>query len=317
MSNYNILVVTHNSRLRNLIRILFPELSSIDLPRFKNCAILHLQIKKYEKSNIYYTFTLKLIYEGEIINEKGRKYFDYNNFHHTIPSNNYDLPFIITRKYDIINIFLVRHGEGEHNIVKGFAKLRDKDDNITDALLTPKGIRQAKNAGYHLFAYLNKINLDKIDYTFCSKLRRSYYTGTNILNVLSFDSSMIPPKSNQFKNITTAKNIIVLPCSHEINKSEQGVIPTFKNLFEMKENTSLCANKRNRINHNICPKEKEKHMVINNATYAVSKKSLQYYTINWDYYDKTFPSWYSSQTLKCTTNNNMIAYIIRYIDNPN
>lgn len=319
MNICNVLVVTHNSRLRNLIRILYPKLSSSKLPRFKNCAVLHLQLNTPDHTNIIDTFTLKLIYAGEIDNKKDRIYFEENNFNVIIQPNANLVPFNIRSSDKIINIFLVRHGEGEHNITKGFFnKEIIKRNMIKDALLTPKGVRQAKNAGVALFNYLNKIKQLKIEYTFCSKLRRSYYTATRILYVLSFDRGMINPTQNQLQNIEiTTNNIIVLPCSHEIGNDKQGLLSGFVNIFEVNENTSLCVNKRNRSNHNICPKEEEKpkHMVTNNTSYDVPLKPLKYYTINWDYYDKTFPSWYSSQTLKCTKDNNMISYIIRYINN--
>ena len=82
MSNINVLCVTHNSRLRNLIKILYPQLSSTSIPRFKNCAILHLQIKNIKVSNVVQNFTLNLIYEGElaVTTNSTNKYFDYETF---------------------------------------------------------------------------------------------------------------------------------------------------------------------------------------------------------------------------------------------
>ena len=60
------LIVTHNSRLRCLLRNILSNESNKKIQRFKNCVILRLEITK---QNNNYNIKLEMVYEGTV-NEK-------------------------------------------------------------------------------------------------------------------------------------------------------------------------------------------------------------------------------------------------------
>lgn len=194
----NSIIISHNSRIRcwlhNLNSGYFEDILKIHLTdniRFKNCAILKLELtKEYAK--------LSLIYEGFINNRKQGKY--YTNNHNDIfddvlfESININLKSFGLDKEDIkynYNFYILRHGEATHNINKNLKQI--------DPELTVNGITQSTKAGQF---FSRVLNTGLITYFFVSKLKRTRQTLSNILNQLNLPISNV--------------KIIVLPCTHEI-----------------------------------------------------------------------------------------------------
>jgi len=190
----------------------------------------------------------------------------------------------------------------------------DRKSEVKDAELTDLGIIQAINAGKKLFSHLNpnpnpNLIQKKINYIFCSKLRRTYQTAAHIMNVIN-------------SNFCDHNNldIIVLPCSHELATNNQSLL----NLYEAAENTSLC-DKSNRTTLDKCKNNiqyiSKSHTNANPVNRIECVQPIyssrrddnmqmpdpKYYALQWDFYDTTFKG-YKSEKLTCTNNNNMISY---------
>ena len=213
----NSLIVTHNSRLRcfledvagdffkeyialiskNLNKHNTGKIKNIDEIRFKNCCILKICFQKDKVS-------IEMIYEGVVNNRKKTGYYFTNNLYSMV-----DIPFlkidnIPLSKFNLsegdlkknYNFYIVRHGEGTHNINKNIIKIE------RDPVLTVEGNKQAIDAG----KILAKENI-KFDYLFSSKLFRTRETIAGIMNEIDKNSKL---------------NIIILPCSHELNFFKNG-----------------------------------------------------------------------------------------------
>jgi len=212
----NSLIVTHNSRLRcfledvagdffkeyialiskNINKHNTGKIKNIDEIRFKNCCILKICFQKDKVS-------IEMIYEGVVNNRKNGYYFT-NNLYSMV-----DIPFlkidnIPLSKFNLsegdlkknYNFYVVRHGEGTHNINKSIIKIE------RDPILTDDGKKQAIGAG----KILDKEKI-KFDYLFSSKLFRTRETIAGIMNEIDKNSKL---------------NIIILPCSHELNFFKNG-----------------------------------------------------------------------------------------------
>ncbi len=75
--------------------------------------------------------------------------------------------------------FLARHGESDHNVKKFL-----NSDNTVISNLTDKGKKQAQKAG-------QKLKGQKIDYLFCSPLKRTKDTAEIITNIIDFPKDQI------------------------------------------------------------------------------------------------------------------------------
>ncbi len=124
----NILIVTHNSRLRCLFSKLY---NGENIPRFKNTAIIKLEIRP-ENADVI----VSLVHEGHVNNPK-KGYVVANP---VAGSNDIYLRQVFPKallnidpKYNnkSYNIYLVRHGEGTHNIKNGVSE--EEADEITEA----------------------------------------------------------------------------------------------------------------------------------------------------------------------------------------
>ena len=326
MKTYNILVVTHNSRLRNLLRTLDPTRFSKP-HRFKNCAILKLTIELKDNPNstvteledpeLSYFFSLELIHEGELTEspKKGKTYYDksMNNVYvsnNIYVSNNMPKPldqkFInITHKNEkkTYNIYLVRHGEGVHNNATKWTKFQaqlksfiNMQQPIKDALLTTKGLEQAQKAAMALYKHLNYNKNLKIDYVFASRLRRAFTTAAIFINSYHI--------YNIGNNILIKDDIIILPCSHELTGAND------RQMVETLENRSICADKKlheidicnpNKIIDQIQQIQQIEHPQTQHPEIGYVKatkgregregrevREVIEYKINWDLFDTTF-----------------------------
>jgi len=206
-----------------------------EMDRFKNGCILEFKITT---SNI----RVKLVYDG-IVDEEKPKYVYYVS-----PGSAPD-PKVVAGKYQTtlfreINIpnvmynvspgytyvfYLIRHGQGEHNVLKGMSKKWGAlaiSSKYKDPSLTNTGVQQAIEIGQKLQVILEQQN-QKIDYLFASDLKRTRQTLYYILQPMDSDPAL--------RN----KQINILPCSEELtytaNKncdSSQWATPN--------ENISLC-----------------------------------------------------------------------------
>jgi hypothetical protein len=252
----NVILVTHNARMRCFLEDFFKEgidqfrkiardareamgkeedtqKKDIEI-RFNNGATLLLTIEPNNgpnngPNNVKYT--LELIYDGgKVKNPKKGAYFTspqtiqpapisetvYIPFHNINTTGHLDL--ISRRNY---KIYIIRHGHAQHN--KKFSI-----HMANDTLLTNKGIEQAKLVG----TVLNNIPSFKIDYLFASKLKRTRQTLKYIIFGLNDNLK------SQIKN----KQIIILPCSHELGYTINGKCDNLRKSSTLfpRENENVC-----------------------------------------------------------------------------
>ena len=236
----NIILVTHNARMRCFLEDYFKE--SMDgfrkyvKPnsrgkkeiRFKNSAILLL--RNYDGDDIDNRWRLELVNEGQVTKARDGAYFvtptndncqcDNTNiiFKGTdskfIVKDNINenslLKTYITGENKKYNIYIIRHGDALHNTgklnrLKNFSKR-------TDTSLTTDGKEQAKETGRY---FVDK-QIKNIHYLFSSNLKRTRETLDEIINIIKQKNIL----SNNIFNIPD--KIIVLPCSHELKYYENG-----------------------------------------------------------------------------------------------
>jgi broad specificity phosphatase PhoE len=197
----NIIIISHSRRMRKILKDYFINYLN---KRFKNCCILLIKFD----INLRKT-TIKIIYEGKIDKNEKRN----NDIYYTKDKFNsldiYSDKLIVPEN---INIFIIRHAQGYHNLThsiidktinktKIFFNLTENVE-LKDPQLTNAGIDQAKECGLILNKYIIDNNLDKNKFLcFCSILYRTRQTIKYIL-------------SNCILNIS---NIYVLPCNQELS----------------------------------------------------------------------------------------------------
>ena len=205
------------------------------MDRFKNGCVLEFKITT---SNIQ----VKLVYDG-IVDEEKPKYVYYVS-----PSSALD-PKVAAGKYKTtlfkeINIpnvtynvspgytyifYLIRHGQAEHNVLKGMSKkwaALAVSSKYKDTSLTNIGVQQAIQIGQKLQVILDQQH-QKVDYLFASDLKRTRQTLYYILQPMDSDPAL------------RHKQINILQCSEELtytaNKNCDNGQWTTPN-----ENISLC-----------------------------------------------------------------------------
>src|SRR3989337_3641565 len=198
----NILLVTHNARMRCFLEDIIKQKmdnyrreAKVDEIRFKNGAVLLLEINKTQKK-------LSLVFEGTVTKPRKGAYFttksNYDEkdikYLHFEEINDINLDLKLNKDFDY-KIYIVRHGEASHNVAK-INIFRDTD-------LTKDGIQQAIAVG----SYFKQKNIN-FDFYFSSYLKRSRQTIDYILEAMN--------------KIEKNKNIIVIPCAHELAYSIEG-----------------------------------------------------------------------------------------------
>lgn len=294
------IICTHNSRIRCLLKRYFEGKNNIDKIRFKNCAIFKLTINSTD------IITLNLIYGG-LINEKKLNKENYfipsgeTNIHKNevkfsdMESNKKQLLGNVNFNNDI-EIFIVRHGEGEHNVGNWFKK-----HSSFDPTLTLSGTLQA-SLGANTFLN-NKYNTLKFDKLFASKLDRTRETLIRVID----------------KSMTKNSEIIIVPCSHELayapgkdnncdaNQKIKGFFPRFS-----LENIDNCSKNEKTQKSDKCAQIKILEYLKEESTEQESTKKKTendiIYKINWNYYN----NFYKSKS-KCR-DTNFIREIIKIIN---
>jgi hypothetical protein len=242
-----ILVATHNYRLLcilNKLRIHSLNIN-IQIKRFKNCAI----VKIFNKNGIT---CVQLIYEG-IQNQTKENKLDSAYYQET--DRNQIILEINNPEYQIDSnkqIYLIRHGEGIHNILtkpqekelKDTGNIKGNNQNYKDAILTKEGNNQAIIAGNFLNDYFNtyfklsqKKNFNNKYYFCASDLYRTRETIGNIKYIL-----------NKTIKGSFSEPIFVLSCIHEISPLQHQTNSTEHDC----DNSKKLLNPPNIYNSSIC-----------------------------------------------------------------
>jgi phosphohistidine phosphatase SixA len=107
------------------------------------------------------------------------------------------------------DIYIIRHGEAEHNPRSGISKRFHQAFGNYDTELIKEGETQATNAGPK---FVNLLGETKINNVFASKLRRTRDTLVHILNKIKLEQ--LPLEQEKIK-------MIILPCVHELTKFDK------------------------------------------------------------------------------------------------
>jgi broad specificity phosphatase PhoE len=233
----NILIVSHNSRLRCLFSKLF---SGENIPRFKNAAIVKLElVSDIVKGGE--VVKVKLIYEGEVNNPKKGyavmgepKGFD-TKLKEDFPKIKLSIndSTLTNKNY---NIYLVRHGEGTHNTKKG--EYKEEDDDVDEKTLPPITAEETKKCAEEQTACENKDtcvvppqlenpkeDIPSVDTNLTPEGILQANRAGEILKGIKFSAVFV---SDLFRTIQTLNGLnlpqiknntlkpYVLPCSHEI-----------------------------------------------------------------------------------------------------
>jgi len=284
-------ISSHDNRIQCLLNSLL---------RLKNCAILKVSLIDYKSNNNYYK--IKMIYEGEIEGEiegeKADTFWILKSFNKNYNYNIYNKDISKFLFKNQLTIFIIRHGQGIHNIDINKRKILEIKDffssfftlnnnyNINhqffDANLTSIGIKQSINAGKVLKQYLLKKykvnNINQIlnnNYIICAS--KLYRTQQTILYIMS-----------EIININNIK-IFILPCINEISIIDNNGMCSNNNFKDRLsyENQTLCDNKNKRL----------KNKCIDNKI------------IDWSYYDSLL-----KKTKNSCINKNIIESVLKFIN---
>jgi hypothetical protein len=279
--------------------------------RFKNCSVLRLCINK--ETGV----CLQLVHEGELDpgeGKGGRSYYITNNSKETVVQTldkpddikqiifeniNTGLNRLGLKSNDFLKdideyvFYIGRHGQAEHN-------LKRATHLITDTDVTDLGKEQAFRAGKKLITVL-KNNNEYINYVFASDLMRTRQTIENILKGM-----------NETQNkIYFPKEIIILPCSHELKYNSKGLCDKKEFIkIGIKENDPKCSKTTYCTGNNIENPNSNCNqitIVINNFHNKIIKKI----PLNWDFYFKKNEN--KLRNMDCSKTN-MIKLAIEYIN---
>lgn len=213
------------------------------MPRFKNGSVVEVKIDDR-------VISIRLLISGEIDEHKPDKYYyvtpeeeftdvnmmrgSYkvmpfrdisfeNNFYDIKPGNTY-------------TFYLVRHGQGTHNVKKlstvqkAVKKIKD-DTAFMDAELTPEGREQAERTGKKFRELITKKAGNPVfapEFLFASDLLRTRQTAIEFIKGMGIPFDV--------RNI----QIYVLPCSHELDYVKGGKCDGNQGITAP-ENTSICT----------------------------------------------------------------------------
>ena len=300
-------IATHDNRLQCYFNFVYKQIhktkEKFKMKRFKNCAIINI---KYDNTN--QNFNFKMIYEGALSDTDTKnetkfwKQEEFNNIFNNIFHKNE------TTNHHNIEIFLIRHGTGKHNInmtsrkkmgAKDFIKTLkknkkqmkeyDKNHPLIDAELTDgdgkqNGITIAMDAGVELQEYITKNNIFLTNENFilgASKLRRTRQTIAYVMNNIIDKLN----KKKTDKDIHIEKKMYIFPCVYEVAKvhasGECDVQSAFKTNLAF-ENKALCDGIVNK--YSICHKIELNTYNKKNNRYELQlqeNQKKQEFDINW------------------------------------
>ena len=208
VNKYVSIIATHQAR----IRCFLSNLLNRKMDRFMNGAVVRVEIN-------HENILCSLVHQGELDEVKPEKKYYVTDSSETSP-NYTAVPFTdvnvrVQSSYKVPEntkyvFFLIRHGQGTHNTLKGLKKKKAAIFGNKDTRLTPAGFNQAKNTGS---AMVNNPEFLEAKHLFSSDLTRTIET---LVTVINQDSS------NTIVNNSSNREIVVLPCSHELNYDSKG-----------------------------------------------------------------------------------------------
>lgn len=198
------IIAIHQYRLRCFLNMLGGETTK----SFQNAAILKLIVDPTKG------VTLSLEDQGDNMSDNPNKFYQAEGILYKEGFDKIEQP---QNSQNVYIFYLVRHGQAYHNVLKQrikeangpLKKIPKRLKKIKYAMtgkegeLSDLGKRQARHAGEKLSGYADIKNAETIKY-FVSDLLRTRQTMGEIL----------------FKMDKTNETMIVLPCSHEINRSK-------------------------------------------------------------------------------------------------
>ena len=283
------------------------QLEEEEEKRFKNCSILRLCVNKETG------LCLQLVYGGELDPSEGkggRIYYIANESERTPESIVTEVVFDninaglnrlnltgkdFAKGIDEYVFYIGRHGQAEHNL-KYATHLK------TDTDVTVLGQQQAISAGKNLMKILKDVFKEDINYVFASDLIRTRQTIQNIL--YGMNTYQNKKQQNFFP-----KEIIILPCSHELKYNSKGICdkpPSFLSLkIGTKENDPKCSKTTSCVDNNIeNPKSDCNHITLK----MFGDKEIP---LNWDFYFEKNGN--KMRNMDCSKTN-MIKLAIEYIN---
>lgn len=298
-----VFIATHDNRLQCFFnKLIHDNKLKVNMKRFKNCAIIHFTCNQ-NKVNI------NMVYEGDIDTsiEKPNLFWTKVEFYNLLSSK---IHYITDESYNNIEIFLIRHGKGKHNInlterkkmgaTDAFKYIFNKkkmntshkliDAELTDGteekintykLNTHKlnGITNAIKAGDELKKYLESKNII-LNNTNCilgaSRLRRTRQTISYIMYQILGDNIKTYP-------------IYIFPCVYEVAGVDKKGLCDKQSKIKYAlafENKPLCnGTNEHKINNNdICKNiilNKYNKMKVNNIITYNKLDTTFTLTINW------------------------------------
>ena len=223
--------------------------------------------------------------------------------------NRLELPEKIFKDVDEYVFYIGRHGQAQHNLdaVSELKKanLRQAAHQITDTDVTNLGKEQAFRAGENLTKILKK-NKENINYVFASDLMRTRQTIENILKGMN---------SSGGNDFFFPKEIIILPCSHELKFNSKGLcdkkpsVLSFNNVFT-RENNPKCSKTTHCIENNITNPDSDcnRIQIIDEDS---KNKIVRKIPLQWDFYFEKNEN--KMRKMDCSKTN-MIKLAIEYIN---
>lgn len=304
-------IVTHNGRIRCLLRTIDPTID-VKKTKFKNCCVL-----RFSLDNTKQIAELEMIHPGELSKTSTEKRYYVNdmdsmdNMDNTIKTAKNEASFTkrtyvgndyirvirnlgldtIARDTKTYSFYIVRHGEGTHNVASQFGKILGFVANTyMDPVLTSDGEKQAVNAGAALKKHLKKSGQSLINFLFCSDLRRTRETLDN-MNL----------HTDEHKRMMQTH---ILPCSHEL---DYDVEPNQNKCYE---DTFLSV---------LADENKMSCYLMESSDGKHCKRTDKGYFVNWIYYKKQYEGKARSYFHKnevCSVKT-MLSHAINIINDPN
>jgi bisphosphoglycerate-dependent phosphoglycerate mutase len=242
--------------------------------RFKNGAIVKLEILKGGELQV------SLVYAGELAEDEDksdRYYFDIENPDNIEKPDKKYIPIAFpknvsddsihrietTDENNIKVIYLVRHGQAEHNVKKGLGKWMQSIMGKKDTSLTDNGQTQATIAGKHFFAKV-----------YTNKPIQNLFVGVSDLKRTSETAAYFLYDKIKTQNPLVFPYLHVIPCSHEIKKKESSCDGD----INMRSNENIMDCKDTNIGTDACVYAK-----------VTNKNNQQvYFSKKWDFYDEFY-----------------------------
>lgn len=203
--------------------------------RFKNACMLRIEINSktisinlmingvVDEMKSDYVYYVKPGTEDEDVNAKMGRY-------KIVPFNPVEKPNTMYDVGDQTYIFyLVRHGQATHNVYKTAGKIFAQVSRKTDTHLTDSGREQAVESGKEARVLISSGNVAMMlppTFLFASDLMRTRETLVDFLKGMG---------------IPYSTDIIVLPCSHELDYKKDGNCDSKAGFLSSAENITSCS----------------------------------------------------------------------------